>query len=416
MRSKKALTPQGSSQVQGFVRWAAILGVIALFAGLLAACGGGDDSTSTSGGGSETAAETESSGSGETLNVLSWETYHEEEWLKEFEEETGISVEVANVGSPAEMYSKVKANPGQYDIVLATAGWFPQYVEADLLEPVDASKLPAMKNIKLGFPWEDATSVDGELYGVLYNWGDQPLAWIPKDIEGLDLSKYENEDGVIDDWNVLWDPALKGKVSIFDDPTSVEPMIPLALGFEDPYNLDEEEFEAFEKKLMELRPQVKRLTTGFDDQTAQLASGEASIAYLNNVASATALGDEGIELKVNNTVKQGVPAWSDNYAITKEGGGSKLDAVYRFINASLELPWQARFVAASGNSGTLNYEQATSKEAKEAGLTAKDLEATLIPATREGDAFFSKMRFYQPVEDLERRLEVWNEFKLGIGG
>src|SRR5262249_5398544 len=154
---------------------------------------------------------------------------------------------------PAEMFSKVKANPSQYDIVLATAGWFPQYAAADLLEPIDQSKVPAMNNIKLGFDWQGAASADGTLYGVLYNWGDQPLAWIPKDVEGLDLSKYENADGQINDWNVLWDPALKGKISLFDDPTSVEPMIPLALGYDDPYNLDDEQFAAFKEKLNELR-------------------------------------------------------------------------------------------------------------------------------------------------------------------
>lgn len=404
-----------------------MLGVIALLAGLLTACGGGGSTTSagseegaaaseSAGGSEESAGGEEASTSGEELNVLSWETYDEPEYLKEFEEETGIKVNETNVGSPAEMFSKVKANPGQFDIVLATAGWFPQYVEAGLLEEIDTSKIANLKNIKLGFPWEEATSVEGKLYGVLYNWGDQPLAWIPEDIEGLNLKKYENSKGELDDWNVLWDPALKGKVSLFDDPTSVEPMIPLALGFEEPYNLDEKEFEEFEQKLFELRPQVKRLTTGFDDQTAQLASGEASIAYLNNVASATALKEEGHELMVNNTVKQGVPAWSDNMAITKEGGGKKLAAVYKFMNASLDEYWQARFIADSGNSGVLNYEQATSKVAKKAGLTPEKLEGTLIPATQEGEAFFEKMKFFKPVENLEKRLQVWNEFKLGIGG
>ncbi|OJU85028.1 MAG: hypothetical protein BGO11_04615 [Solirubrobacterales bacterium 70-9] len=406
-----------------------MLGVMVLLAGVLAACGGGGSSSSESSGTSEPASSEESSGGeeaaggeeeesteGEELNVLTWETYDEPEYLKEFEAETGIKVNATNVGSPAEMFSKVKANPGQVDIVLATAGWFPQYVEAGLLEEIDTSKIPNLKNIKLGFPWEEATSVEGKLYGVLYNWGDQPLAWIPKEVEGLDLSKYENSKGELDDWNVLWDPALKGKVSLFDDPTSVEPMVPLALGFEEPYNLDEQEFEEFEKKLFELRPQVKRLTTGFDDQTTQLASGEASVAYLNNVASATALKEEGDELMVNNTVEQGVPAWSDNLAITKEGGGKKLAAVYKFIDASLAEKWQARFIGDSGNSGTLNYEQATSKEAEQAGLTAEKLEGTLIPATKAGEAFFSKMKFFKPVEDLEKRLQVWNEFKLGIGG
>jgi spermidine/putrescine transport system substrate-binding protein len=389
-------------------RLAPLLGALLVAIGLLAGCGGGSDSEGSSAASGE-------SGSGESLNVLTWDGYDEPEWLEEFERESGIRVNATNVGSPAEMFSKVKANPGQFDVVLATAGWFPQYVEAGLLEEIDPGRVPNMKEIKLGFPWEEATSVEGKLYGILYNWGDQPLAWIPEGVKGLDLSKYENSRGELDDWNVLWDPALKGKVSVFDDPTSVEPMVPLALGFKNPYNLNEEEFEAFEKKLMELRPQVKRLTTGYDDQTAQLAAGEASIAYLNIISIASALKKDGVALAVNNTVKQGVPAWSDNLAITKEGGANKLDAVYRFINASLEPKWQARFIATSANSGTLNYEQATSPEAKKAGLNQAKLEETLIPATKAGDAFFSKMKFFQPVEDLEKRLNVWNEFKLGLG-
>ena len=385
-----------------------VFAVAALTAILLGACGSSSDESTGGGGGG--------GGSGESLSILSWDGYDEPEWLEQFEEESGISVTSTSVGSPAEMFSKVKANPGQYDIVLATAGWFPQYVEGDLLEPIDEAEVPAMKNIKLGFPWKDATSVEGTLYGILYNWGNQPLAWLPEKVKGLDLSKYENSKGELDDWNVFWDPALKGKVSIFDDPTSVEPMIALALGFENPYNLDEQEFEEFEKKLLELRPQVKRLTTGYDDQSAQLQSGEASVAYLNIISIAAGLKQEGTTLDVNNLVKQGVPAWSDNLAITKEGGGSKLDAVYKFINASLDPKWQARFIATTANSGTLNYEQATSQEAKSAGLTPAKLEETLIPETKLGEAFFSKQLFFQPVEDLQKRLNLWNEFKLGLEG
>src|SRR5262249_41347608 len=192
-------------------------------------------------------------------------------------------------------------------------------------------------------------------------------------VKGLNLKKYENSKGELWDWNVLWDPALKGKVSLFDDPTSAEPMVPLALGFKNPYNLDEKEFEAFEKKLFELRPQIKRLTSGFDDQTAQLAAGEASVAMLNNIASATALKEEGKTLLVKTVTKNGRPAWSNNLAITAESGANKEAAVYKFINRVLEPDWQARFIANSGNSGTLNYEQATSPEAKEEGLTAEKL-------------------------------------------
>jgi spermidine/putrescine transport system substrate-binding protein len=350
----------------------------------------------------------------QTLNILTWETYDNQPWLNEFKKRTGITVHATNVGSPAEMFAKTKANPGQYDIVYATAGWFDNYVKSNLLLPIVESRVKNVKQLKLGFNWRAATSVKGKNYAILYNWGDQPLGWLPKFVPGkYNLSKYKHH-GILDDWNVLWDPQFKGKVSIFDDPTSVEPMIPLALGFKNPYKLNDQQFKAFSKKLLELRPQVKRLTSGFNDQTNQFASGEAIIGYINNIASVVALQKSGHVLAINNIVKQGTPAWSDNMAITREGGAHKLDAVYEFINYSLSIPWQARFIATSGNSGTLNYAQATSAEARHAGLQSKQLAATLIPATRQGKAFFDKMIFFQSVENLQKRLDLWNKFKLGI--
>ena len=350
----------------------------------------------------------------QTLNILTWETYDNQPWLNEFKKKTGITVHATNVGSPAEMFAKTKANPGQYDIVYATSGWFDNYVKSNLLIPIDEARVKNVKQLKLGFNWRAATSVKGKNYAILYNWGDQPLGWLPKFVPGkYNLSKYKHH-GILDDWNVLWDPQFKGKVSIFDDPTSVEPMIPLALGFKNPYKLNDQQFSAFSKKLLELRPQVKRLTSGFNDQTNQFASGEAIIGYINNIASVVALQKSGHVLAINNIVKQGTPAWSDNMAITREGGAHKLDAVYEFINYSLSIPWQARFIATSGNSGTLNYAQATSAEARHAGLKSKQLEATLIPATRQGKAFFDKMIFFQSVENLQKRLDLWNKFKLGI--
>jgi spermidine/putrescine transport system substrate-binding protein len=350
----------------------------------------------------------------QTLNILTWETYDNQPWLNEFKKKTGITVHATNVGSPAEMFAKTKANPGQYDIVYATSGWFDNYVKSNLLIPIVESRVKNVKQLKLGFNWRAATSVKGKNYAILYNWGDQPLGWLPKFVPGkYNLSKYKHH-GILDDWNVLWDPQFKGKVSIFDDPTSVEPMIPLALGFKNPYKLNDQQFSAFSKKLLELRPQVKRLTSGFNDQTNQFASGEAIIGYINNIASVVALQKSGHVLAINNIVKQGTPAWSDNMAITREGGAHKLDAVYEFINYSLSIPWQARFIATSGNSGTLNYAQAISAEARHAGLKSKQLAATLIPATRQGKAFFDKMIFFQSVENLQKRLDLWNKFKLGI--
>ncbi|MBI5340950.1 putative spermidine/putrescine transport system substrate-binding protein/spermidine/putrescine transport system substrate-binding protein [Mycobacterium sp. BK558] len=347
-----------------------------------------------------------------TLNVLTWQGYHEQPWLDEFTKETGIKVNAVNVGSPDEMFAKIKANPKQFDLALVTAGWFDNYAKAGLLEPIDAGKVTNTPNP--GFDWKSVASSGGKQYGVLYNWGDQPLAWVPGSIPNTpEMAKYLDAQGRPNDWNIYWDPAFAGKVSIFDDPTSVLPMIPLALGIEDPFNLTPEQFTQVQQKLDALRPQVKRLTSGYNDQVTQFASGEATIGYLNIISEVGMLAKDGKKLEVNHEVKQGVPAWSDNYAITK-AGADKADSVYKFINYTTAVPWQARFIAASQNSGTLSLEQAQSEEAVMAGLTKDALAQTLIPATASGDAFFSKMRFYQPVEDLNKRVDLWNQFKLGI--
>lgn len=364
---------------------------------LLSGCGGDSSSDSSS------------------LNVLTWQTYHDRPWLEEFTKKSGIKVNAVNVGSPAEMFSKVKASPDAFDIALVTSGWFKNYAAEDLLVPIETKRLDALTSMKLGFDWQAATAVEGELLGVLYNWGDQAMAWLDGDLPGGDsLSEFLDENGQPNDWNILWHPAFKNRVSLFDDPTSVIPMIPLALGFDDPFNLDEQQFKAVKDKLMALRPQVPRLTSGYDDQTQQFAAGEASIGYLNLSVTVNDLQKLGKTMRVNNAVKQGVPAWSDNYAIT-QAGSKKSDAVYEFINHTMQLPWMARFAASSGGAGILDYEQATSEEAKGAGLDEAALALTLIPATQQGDEFFSKMVFFQDVENLQRRLDLWNEFKLGLG-
>jgi spermidine/putrescine-binding protein len=399
-RAIEALDADGGLSRREVLRRGALAGAGAVIGpGLLAACGDDDDDGGGGGGGSS-----------DELNLLTWEGYHQEPWLKEFTNKTGIKVNATNVGSPAEMFSKVKASPGQFDVILNTSGWFDQYVKSDLIIPIDESKVPNVKEISDAFPWRDATSVDGKNYAILYTWGDQPLGWNSDDVPGsFNVDQYLT-DGVPNDWNILWDPQFKGKVTIFDDPTSVEPMIPLALGFENPYQLNEEQFTQFEKRLFELRPQVKKLTSGFDDQANTFINGEAIIGYVNHTLVVVEANKKGTPIEANHIVEQGVPAWSDNMTLTKEGGAKKQDAAYEFINAMIELPWQARLVKTTGNTGTLSYDQAVDQ-----GLTKEELEPTLIPLTKEGDAFFEKMVFFQAVEDLERRLEAWNEFKLGIG-
>ncbi len=351
-------------------------------------------------------------GDPKTINLLTYETYHDPAWLDEFTQATGIKVNATTVGAPPELFAKLKADPERFDVVVTTSGWYDEFARADLLEPIDASMVTNSPDP--GFDWKSVTSSGGAQYGVLYNWGDQPLAWLDGSIPNDPaLAKYMDSEGRPNDWNILWDQAFAGKVSVFDDVTSVLPMIPMALGLPDPYHLDDQQFGEVKSKLDALRPQIKRLTSGYNDQASQFTTGEATIGYLNIISEVAMLRDQGVTLKVNHEIKQGVPAWSDAYSITK-AGAQKADSVYKLINYSTDVPWQARFIAATGNSGTLSLEQAKSAKAVEAGLTPELLNTTLIPATASGETFFKNLKFFEPVEDLNKRVELWNQFKLGV--
>jgi spermidine/putrescine-binding protein len=381
---------------RAILRKGAGIGALAVVGpGLLAACGDGDEGSSDA----------------DTLNVLTWQGYHLTPWLEEFGDKTGITVKASNVSSPAEAFSKVKAAPDQYDVVLVTGGFFDQFVESDLLVPIEDNRIPNIKNVDPAFPYREATSVDGTNYGVLYQWGDQYMGWNVEEIPGsYDLDQYLNEKGEPDDWNIFWDPQLEGKVSMFDDPVSAFPVIPLALGIEDPYNLTDEQFEQVQTKLLELRPQITSLSTGANGQAASFTNGQAQVGYMLNTSVNDLAAEKGVEIGQQHVVRQGVPAWSDNAAITKEGGGNKLDACYEFINEGLSLPWMKRLQLEYVGNTPMSYDTARS-----AGLTDADLSKTLIPLSREGDDFFNKLKFFKTANEEDRRLQMWDEFKLGIG-
>jgi spermidine/putrescine-binding protein len=112
-----------------------------------------------------------------TLNILTWETTTPPVW-RSSRPTLASPVNQAAAGSPGEMLAKVRSAPMQYDIALVTAGVFADYNAADLLVPIDESRIENLaQKIQLGLDWRKATTVDGKLLGVVYTWGTQPLGF-----------------------------------------------------------------------------------------------------------------------------------------------------------------------------------------------------------------------------------------------
>jgi spermidine/putrescine transport system substrate-binding protein len=384
----------------GLFGGAALIGLPAI----LDACSSSDsNSNSTSSPAPASSGGAPSSFSSDTLNLFTWSSYDDPPWIKEYEQSRGVTVNVQYIGSVPEGFAKTKANPAAYDIVLATSSFVQQYAQADLIIPVDESKVPNIQNIVPGLDWRPATKWNDTNYGIVYNWGDEPMCWLT------------DKTTIADDasWSTMWDPKYEGVVSLVDDPTTFMPTIPIYLGFPNPFALDSSQMSQMQEKLFALRGNVTHVTASIDDQTNDFANGQVMMGVLYNISTQVVLKDQGIDMK-QIIPSEGAAAWSDNFVITKGSGAQKLDLVYDFIDYTLSVPWQARFAATSGNTGILSYEEATSPEAVDAGMTKQALDATLIPYTKDPN-LFTKLHLGEEIPNLDEWLNMWNEFKLGLG-
>src|SRR5262249_52174798 len=103
--------------------------------------------------------------------------------------------------------------------------------------------------------------------------------------------------------------------------------------------------------------------------------------------------------------KEGTPTWIDCAILSKVGADKP--GVYEFINENLAQAWQKRFIVASSNNGILSADGA-----KAAGIPEDVLKKTnLIDQNEPG--FWNKMSVLQPAENIDKRVEIWNEFKAG---
>lgn len=326
------------------------------------------------------------------ITIFTWETYHDDPWIAEYTAATGVKVNVIRTGSVDEMYAQTRSGAIEADILYFDTGSVPRYIDAGLIAPFDQSKVPNASMISPSMDWVNRLTVGGKLWGIPYNWGTQPLMF--------------DKDAVGDDpqtWAALWDPKYAGKVSMFDDAYITFPMIALYVGAADPFNLTEDEFAACADALRRLRPQVGTIARGFDDATTIYAAGDAVIGYCQNIAIVNNLNGLGKNFGYSFPT-EGTPTWIDCAILTPKG---ERQEVYDFINANLTRDWQARFIQASFNNGVL-----TADEAKAAAIPEDILKKTNV-LDQATDGFWAKMTVFQPPEDIDRRLQMWNDFKAG---
>ncbi len=144
------------------------------------------------------------SSSGE-VKVISWTGYLPDEFLKEFENSTGIKPSVSLLGSNEELINKMKATKGRgFDIITPTLNRRGQWVDLNLTQPWDIGRIPNLSNVEPSFvSASQAWTWGGGVHHLPHIWGTEAIAW-RTDLYTTSYGQLSLGD--------LWIPEMKGKV------------------------------------------------------------------------------------------------------------------------------------------------------------------------------------------------------------
>jgi putative spermidine/putrescine transport system substrate-binding protein len=308
--------------------WLVVAGLLA-FMLLLAGCGGGGDETS---GGEEVT----KLGKGEgQVDLIAWAGYVEPEWSKPFEQKTGCKVNTKVAGTSDEMVNLMRT--GEYDGVSASGNATARLVEGGDVSPVNTDLVPNYKTVFADLKDQPYNTFDGKPYGIPHGRGANLLMWNSNEVKPSPTS-----------WNVTLDPKVaskfKGKISQYDDPMSIaEAALYLKmhqpdLGIEDPYELNEEQFEAAVNLMQEQRSLVGEYWSEAEKQISSFASGDSVVGTTWQYQYFLLKG-EGKPVAASPASqgflpKEGATGWSDTWMISSEA--EHPNCMYMWMNWIIE--------------------------------------------------------------------------------
>ncbi|MDT8343425.1 MAG: spermidine/putrescine ABC transporter substrate-binding protein [Thermohalobaculum sp.] len=269
---------------------------------------------------------------GDRVSVATWPNYFNPDNYAKFTETTGAEVQVSVFGSNEEMLAKLQAGGTGWDVFVPTNYTITTYVDLDLIQPLDLSRLPNFVASAYEQRFIEPGSVNGQVYAVPKNWGTTGFV--------VNRGKLTMP---LDTWKAFWDVTraeATGRAMVHDYQLTT---IGNALKyFGHSFNsVDPAELAEAEALLIDAKPHLFAINS---DYQPSMRSNDAwmSIAWTGDGLQLNrdmpeidyVLGREGGEL------------WSDFYAIPK--GAPHLDAAYAFIDFLLDPEVNALEVKAHG--------------------------------------------------------------------
>ncbi len=361
--------------------WAPTMIVVGLMVAILAIAGCGGDDDDDSGGGEELTELGE--GEGE-VNLVAWAGYVEDgstdpavDWVTDFEKETGCQVNVKVGNTSDEMVTLMRT--GEYDGVSASGDASGRLIEGGDVDPVNTDLVPNYADIFPALKDQEWNTVDGVNYGIPHGRGSNLLQWNPDEVKPDPTS-----------WDVVFDPAKaaeqQGKVTAYDNAIYIaDAALYLRthnpeLGIEDPYELDQEQFDAAIDLLKQQNENIGEYWSDYTKQIAAFANGDSTVGttwqIITNLAQA-----EGVNVK-NTLPSEGATGWSDTWMLSSEAK-----------NPNCMYLWMNHIVSPEANAAVAEYFGEAPANEKSCALTADKEHCDIFHA--DDEAFFDQIEYWK---------------------
>ncbi|PWE54263.1 spermidine/putrescine ABC transporter substrate-binding protein [Metarhizobium album] len=271
------------------------------------------------------------------ITVLNWQGYGtDEKWaLEAFQKATGIEVVHDYFSSEPEMLTKLRTNPGAYDVVLINSARTQQAASEGLIEPIDFSKVANSAGLSPELRDHPNIKFEDKTYGVAWVWGITSLAIT----EG---------SAKPDSYAALADPAHKNKVALFDDAVTSVAIGALLTGqdMNNPSDLD-----AVKEKLKGFKDNVKLLWSSEDQWNKSFAAKEFDLSVYWSGAAVRSKRNSNLPVEFV-VPKEGGIGWLDNLCIPV--GAPNADAGLAFINYMIDPDFYVEWATKIGAPASAN--------------------------------------------------------------
>jgi spermidine/putrescine-binding protein len=324
-----------------------------------------------------------------TLNLLVWEGYADPSFVKGFEDQYHCKISASYMGTSDELVAKLRGgSAANYDVISPSSDVATTIATTGLAAPLDLSKVPTYSQLSPQLISLPLVKDKGNTYGVPFMWGPNPLLY--------DTTAFPKAP---ESWNVMWDPKLNGKISVWDDLSTVY-MAAQVLGFDNPpsqlYNLTDQQLDAVKKKLLELKPNIRKMWSTGGELTNLFQNHEVITAMGWPLMTNQLKKDH---FPIGETIpKENTTGWIDHLMITS--GSENKDLAYKFLEYMVQAKTQ-KMVSDVTHYTPANPQAAQFMSAEErTGLHLDDV-----------DQYQKRIYFWQNVPRRAKYNEIWNEVK-----